>query len=44
MTGIYELTLRHGGKTENLKLVPVYQDSGEHPEEAIVLAPQPVGN
>ena len=43
-TLVFELTMRHGGRTEGLRLVPVYEDSGEHPEEAIVLAPQPVGN
>ncbi len=36
----YETILRHGGKTENLRLVPVYADGGEHPEEAIPLQAQ----
>lgn len=33
----YEAIIRHGGHTENLRLVPVYADSGEHPEEGIEL-------
>ena len=33
----YEELLRHGGQTENLRLVPVYADSGEHGDEAIEL-------
>ena len=33
----FEEILRHGGHTENLRLVPVYADSGEHPDEAIAL-------
>ncbi|MCR4886836.1 MAG: DUF4179 domain-containing protein [Clostridiales bacterium] len=36
----YETILRHGGKTENLRLVPVYADGGERPEEAIALQAQ----
>jgi hypothetical protein len=36
----YETILRHGGKTENLRLVPVYADGGERPEEAIPLQAQ----
>lgn len=34
---VYRLTLRHGGKVENLRLVPIYEKSGEHPQEAIRL-------
>ena len=33
----YRLLMRHGGQTADLRLVPVYEYSGEHPEEAIPL-------
>ena len=33
----YENVFRHGGRTDRLRLVPVYADSGEHPDEAIEL-------
>jgi len=36
----YEEIIRHGGHMEDLKLVPVYADSGEHMDEAILLTPQ----
>lgn len=34
---VYEEIIRHEGNKENLRLVPVYADSGEHPEEGIML-------
>lgn len=36
-TLIFELQMRHGGHMDDLRLVPVYEDSGEHPDEAILL-------
>ena len=36
-TLVFELMMRTGGHTDDLRLVPVYEDSGEHPDEAIKL-------
>ena len=36
-TLVFDILTRTGGHTEDLRLVPVYEDSGEHPDEAIYL-------
>ena len=36
-TVVFDLLTRNGGHTEGLRLVPVYKDGGEAPEEAIQL-------
>lgn len=35
----FEVMFRHGGQTDNLRLVPVYRNSGAHPDESIRLEP-----
>ena len=41
---VFHLTMRHGGHRNDLRLVPVYEDGGERPDEAIVLTRRPAGH